>query len=139
MAVTTAFCNSAKLEFLQGMHLSNSNYRIALYTGATQSKATTCYTTLNEVTGDGYTAAGQTLATYASALDTDTAYIDWSTDPSWPTSTISAQSCMIYDNTHAGKAAIAVFDFGGTIASSNGTFTVTFPAAAAATALIRIA
>jgi hypothetical protein len=139
MAVTSAFCNSYKLELLSGLHASNSSYKIALYTGATQDSTTTRYTTLAEVVGSLYTAGGQVLNTIAFGQDVATSWIDWTVDPSWPTSTISAQSCMVYDDTHAGKAALAVFDFGGTIASSNGTFTVTFPAAAAATALLRIA
>jgi hypothetical protein len=139
MAVTSAFLDSFKVELLQGLHASNANYRIALYTGATQNASTTCYTTLAEVAGSAYTAAGQTLVGFTAALYTETAVLDWTTDPSWPTSTISAQSCMIYNNTLAGKNACAVFDFGGTIASSNGTFTVTFPTPAAATGLLRIA
>jgi hypothetical protein len=139
MAVTSAFCNSYKLELLEGLHASDAAYKIALYTGATQDKDTTCYTTLDEVVGDLYTAGGQTLVGFTAALYTDTATIDWTTDPSWPTSTISAQSCMIYNDTLAGNPVLAVFDFGGTIASSNGTFTVTFPTAAASTALLRIA
>lgn len=141
MAITTAFCNSAKYGFLIGRHLSNSTYKIALFTDAvTLNSATTQYTSTNEcANGNGYTTGGQTLATYTCTLDTGTAYIDWSTDPNWPTSTISARGCMIYDDTAANNESIGVWDFGATISSSNGTFTVTFPAPAAATGLIRIA
>jgi hypothetical protein len=141
MAITTAFTIRAKYDFLTGVHASGNNYRIALFTDAvTLNSATTQYASTNEVAGaNGYTQAGQTLATYTCTIDTSTAYIDWSGDPAWPTSTISARGCMIYNNTDTNKGAIGVWDFGATISSSNGTFTVTFPAPAAATALIRIA
>ena len=140
MSSTTAFTNKAKYDFMTGVHLSGSNYRIALYTDtATNNSATTQYAATNEVAnGNGYTTAGQTLATYTCTIDTSTAYIDWSTDPNWPTSTISAHSCLIYDNTDANKGAIGVWDFGATISSSNGTFTVVFPTPAGTTGLIRI-
>jgi hypothetical protein len=46
--------------------------------------------------------------------------------------------CIIYNSSQTNKA-IAVIDFGGTKTSTNGDFVVQFPAAAAATAIIRIA
>ena len=45
---------------------------------------------------------------------------------------------MIY-NTSASNRAIAVISFGGTVASTAGTFTVTMPAADASNAIIRLA
>lgn len=139
MAITQAFCNSFKQEVLQGVHVSTDVYKIALYTSvATLSKATTAYSATNEVSGSGYTAGGATLSGFTTALDTDTAYIDWTTDPSWPAATITARGALIYNSSRSNKA-VAVLDFGSDIVSTNGTFSVTLPAAAAATALIRIA
>lgn len=140
MAITQAFCNSFKKELLDMTpHTAADDYKIALYTSsATLSKATTAYSATNEVGDSGtYSAGGQSLSGWTVALDTDTAYIDWSTDPEWTGATISAAGALIYNATRSNKA-VAVLDFGGTITSTNGTFKVTLPAPAAATALIRI-
>lgn len=138
MAITAAVCNTFKQEILQGVHESGDTYKIALYiSAATLSKATTAYSATNEVTGTGYTAGGVTLAGFTAALDTDTAYIDWSTDPAWPAATITARGALIYNSTQGNKA-VAVLDFGADITSTNGTFTVALPVPAAATALVRI-
>jgi hypothetical protein len=113
-------------------------YKIALYTStATLSNATTAYTATNEVVGTGYTATGQTLVGFTASLDTNTAILDWTTDPSWPTSTITARGALIYNSSKT-NSAIAVLDFGSDISSTNGTFTVQFPLPAAATGLIRM-
>lgn len=139
MAITAAICNSFKQELLaMTPHTAADTYKIALYTStATLSKATTAYAATNEVVGTGYTATGQTLATFSVTLDTDTAILDWTTDPSWPTSTITARGALIYNSSRTNKA-VAVLDFGSDIASTNGTFTVQLPAPAAATGLIRM-
>jgi len=140
VAITQAFCNSFKQEVLaMTPHAAGDVYKIALYVSAAAlSKATTAYSATNEVAnGGGYTTGGATLVGFTTGLDTDTAYIDWSTDPTWPTSTITARGALIYNSSRSNKA-VAVLDFGSDIVSTNGTFTVQLPAAAAATALIRI-
>lgn len=137
--ITQALCNSFKAEILQGIHLAADVYKIALFTSAASlSKATTAYAVTDEVVGAGYAAGGIPLVGFTAGLDGDTAYLDWSTDPSWPTSTIAARGALIYNSTRANKA-VAVLDFGADISDTNGTFTITLPAPAAATALIRIA
>ena len=140
MAITAAVCNSYKQEVLGGTHLAADTYKIALYTSAaTLSKATTAYSATNEVAnGNGYTTGGATLSGFTAALDTDTAYVDFTTDPTWPTATITARGALIYNSTRSNKA-VCVLDFGADITSTNGTFTVALPAPAAATALVRIA
>ena len=93
----------------------------------------------DEVAASGsYSAGGFTMAGYTAGATTTTSWIDWTTDPSFTTATISSVGAMLYDDTVAGKPVIGLFDFGGTITSTAGTFTITLPAAAAATALIRI-
>ena len=140
MAITAAITNSYKVELLSGIHLAADTYKIALFTSAaTLSKSTTAYAATNEVAnGNGYTTGGATLAGFTTALDTDTAVLDWTTDPTWPAATITARGALIYNSTRSNKA-VAVLDFGADIASTNGTFTVTFPAATAAAGLVRIA
>ena len=140
MAITAALCNSFKTELLaMTPHTAADVYKIALYTStATLSKATTAYAATNEVVGTGYTATGQTLVGFAATLDTDTAILDFTTDPSWASSTITARGALIYNSSRTNKA-VAVLDFGSDISSTSGTFTVTLPAATAAAGLIRIA
>lgn len=139
MAITAALCNSYKQEVLSGTHSSADTYKIALYTSAAAlSKATAAYTATGEVSGTGYTAGGATLTGFAASLDTDTAILDFTTDPTWPSSTITARGALIYNSTKSNKA-VAVLDFGSDITSTAGTFTVTFPAATQAAGLVRIA
>jgi hypothetical protein len=140
MAITTAFCTSAKGEFLQGIHEAADTYKCALYTSsATMSAATTAYSATNEVAnGNGYTTGGATLTGYSVTTDGTTGILDFTTDASWASSTITARGCLIYNSSQSNKA-IAVYDFGADIVSTNGTFTVVFPAASAAAGLIKIA
>ena len=157
MAITTVMPTSAKLAFLRGEHLAADAYKCALIKSThagTYDKLTTAAgtpgtgspTTSNlgtdEVPASGsYSAGGFPMAGYATGSDTttNTAWIDWTTDPNWTTATLSASGCMIYNDTDAGKPVVSLHDFGGTVASTAGTFTITLPAAVAATAVIRIA
>ena len=91
----------------------------------------------SEITGTGYTAGGATLSGFSVTVDGTTAVLDF-TDPTWANSTITARGALIYNSTQSNKA-VAVLDFGADISSTNDTFTITFPAAAAATGLVRIA
>lgn len=138
MPITTAICNSFKKECLEGVHNAADTYMIALYTNAaTLNKSTTVYSTTDEVVGTGYTAGGQTMTGFVTALDGDVAYIDWTTNPSWTSSTITARGCLIY-NASQGNKAVAVFDFGGDVTTSSGTFTVELPSPTGTTALVRV-
>lgn len=97
----------------------------------------------DEVSGTGYTAGGQVLATNLGAqVSGTTAYTQWSTNPSWTGATISTTGAMIY-NTAAGgsipNAAVGVFDFGGTQTVTAGTLTLLQPANDNTHALLRIA
>ncbi len=137
MAITTAICNSYKKEILEGVHAAGDTYKLALFTSAASLGAdTTAYGTINEVSGTGYTAGGATLADLVTGLSGGTAYLTF-TDPAWANATITARGCLIYNASKSNKA-VAAFDFGGDVSSTNGTFTVDLPAAGASS-LIRIA
>lgn len=139
MAITSALCNSYKREILEGIHQIGDTYKIALYTSsASMDKNTTEYSASNESAGSGYSAGGLTLAGAVAALYGDTACLDFTTDPEWAGSSISARGALIYNSSRANRA-VAVYDFGQTFTSTNGAFSVTLPAAGAATALVRIA
>ena len=144
MAITTAMCNSFKQELLGGVHdLDTDSLKIALIkdtpTG-TYGAATTNYsdvtTNSDEATGTNYTAGGQVLDGATITLSSGTAFVDF-TDEVFTNLTISADGAIIY-NASQGNKAIAVFDFGGTVTSTSGDFTVVFPTADASNAVIRI-
>lgn len=129
MAITSAIVNSYKQEILEGVHDSADTYKIALYTDAANlDKTTTTYVTTAEVSGAGYTAGGATLQGFVTGISGDTAYIDWTTDPSWSNATISARGAMVYNSSKSNKT-VAVYDFGSVVSSTNGTFTLVLPAA----------
>jgi len=137
MSITTAICNSFKREVLQGVHEAGDNYKIALFTSAaTLNKSTTGYSGSNEVSGQGYVAGGQDLSGFIAGLSNDTAYLDWD-DPAWPSASITARGALIYNASKDNKA-VACFDFGGLVSSTNASFTVQIPAPAEATAVVRI-
>jgi hypothetical protein len=139
MAITQAMCNSFKTELLGGTHdLDTDTIKIALFTSsATLGASTTAYSTSNEVSGTGYTAGGNTLSGATISLSGSTAIVDF-TDTTWSSATITARGALIYNSSKADRA-IAVLDFSSDKSSTNGDFTVVFPAADASNAIIRIA
>lgn len=138
MAITSAVCNSFKQEVLGAIHdLDTDTIKIALYTSSASLDATTtAYTTSNEIVASGYTAGGNTLSGAVISLDSGTAIVDFS-DTTWSAATITARGALIYNSSKSNKA-IAVIDFGADKISTNGDFTVQFPVAVAATAILRI-
>ena len=77
------------------------------------------------------------LATVSVTTSGVQALVDWSTDPSWTSATITARGALIYNSSKSNKS-VAVIDFGTDKTSTAGTFTVVLPAATASNALIRI-
>ena len=138
MAITSGITISFRREILLGEHdLDTNSLKLALYTNAASlSDGTTVYTTSNEVVGTGYSAGGVVLTGIDVTTDSSVAVVSI-TDAVVTASTITARGGLIYNSSQANKA-IAVFDFGSDKSSSNGDFTVQFPTAAAATAIIRI-
>jgi hypothetical protein len=113
-------------------------FKIALYTSsATMSAATTAYSTTNEISGTGYTAGGNTLTRVDPSSSGTTGFTDFA-DTTWSTASITARGALIYNDTDSDKA-VAVLDFGADKTASGGDFTITFPAADASNAIIRIA
>ena len=146
MAITSAICNSFKTEILKAVHnftASNGNtFNIALYTSsATLGAGTTAYTTSNEITnasGSAYSAKGKALTSVTPTLDSTTAVCDFA-DISWTSASFTANGCLIFNDTATGDPSVCAVAFGGDKTVSSGTFTVQFPAAAATTAIVRIA
>ena len=156
MAITQAVTTSFKSELLQGIHNfhngsgggtttttgTGNTFKIALYTSsATLAASTTAYATTNEVSGTNYTAGGNTLTNVDPSASGTTALTDFS-DTTWSSATITANGALIYNSsTTAGTAnrAVVVLAFGADKTSTAGDFTITFPAADASNAIIRIA
>lgn len=144
MAITSAVCNSFKTEVLGGTHdLDTDVIKIALIKATpagTYGAGTTNYSDVtgsaDEASGTNYTAGGNTLAGATITLDTATAIVDF-TDTVWASATVSTDGAIIYNSSKAGRA-IALIDFGGTVTSTAGDFTIQFPVAAAATAIIAL-
>jgi len=143
MAISQAMCTSFKQELLQALHdfdnPGGNTFKIALYTSsATLGAGTTAYTTSNEVASTGnYTAGGNTLSAVTPTSSGTTAFTDFA-DTTWSAATITANGALIYNSTNSDRA-VAVLAFGGDKTSTNGDFTIVFPAADASNAIIRIA
>ena len=151
MAITQAMCTAFKGEVLKGTHnfsaSGGNSFKLSLYaeggggkssTTATLGASTTAFTTTGEVASSGtYVAGGLALTNIDPTTSGTTGYTDFS-DKSFTTATITAMGAMIYNDTNSDKA-VCILDFGSNKTSTAGTFTITFPAAAASTAIIRIA
>ena len=146
MAITSAICNSFKQEILEAEHnftaSTGNTFKLALYdSDATLGAGTTAYSTSEEITntsGTAYTAGGKALTSVTPTLDSSTAVCDFA-DVSWTSASFTARGCLIYNDSHSTDASVCAIDFGGDKTATSGTFTIQFPAAAASTAIIRIA
>ena len=143
MAITQAMCTSFKKELLEAVHnfknSGGSTFNIALYTSsATLSASTTAYTTSNEVSGTNYTAKGTSLTRVDPTTSSTTAFTDFA-DATFSNVTVTARGALIFNDSASGDPAVCVLDFGAVKTSTSGTFTITFPAAEATAAIIRIA
>ena len=142
MAISSAICTSFKQEILVGTHnftaSSGDTFKIALYTSsASLGAGTTAYTTSNEISGTGYTAAGAALTSVTPTTSGTTAFCDFA-DVSFTSASFTANGALIYNDSQSDKA-VAVIAFGGDKTVSSGTFTIQFPTADASNAIIRIA
>jgi len=124
MAITSTLTTSFKKELLTATHNS---------LGAT----TTAFTTTGQASGTNYTSGGSALTKVAPTSSGTTGFTDFA-DLTFSTATVTARGCMIYNDTNGDKS-VATIDFGGDKTSTAGDFTIVFPAAAASTAIIRIA
>ena len=135
-ACTQAIPTSYKSEILQGTHGSGDTYKIAVYTSsATYDSTTTAYSATNEVSGTGYSAGGATLSGFSVTTSGTTAMLTFN-NVSWSNATITSATCYVIYNSSKSNKAVYVGTFSST-SSTNGTFTITFPAATSSTALIR--
>jgi hypothetical protein len=135
MSIVQTQTTSFKAQLYQGVHdLTTDEIRIALYTASADlNEATTVYSSTNEVVATGYTAGGEVLTPVTVNSSGFTAYVGFP-NVSW-SAALTARCALIYNVTQGNKS-IAVLDFGSDKTSTT-TFTITMPANAASTALIR--
>ena len=142
MAITSTLTTSFKKELLEATHnfsaSGGNSFKLALFTSsASLGATTTAYSSTNEASGTNYTATGSALTNIAPTSSGTTGFTDFS-DLTFSNATVTARGCLIYNDTNSDKA-VAAIDFGGDKTSTAGDFTIVFPAAAAGTAIIRIA
>ena len=149
---TTAMPTSFKVEILKAVHnFSNpggNTFKLALGKGSatlsgTYGASTTSYDTLTGNSDElanrsGYATGGNTLTSVTPVADGTTAICDFD-NTTWTSATFTTSGGIIYNDTAAGNPACAILSFGGDQQVSSGDFQIQFPAAAAATAIIRIA
>jgi hypothetical protein len=136
MAIQQGLTTSFKQQMIQaGQNLATDSLKIALYTAfSTIGPDTTVYTTINEITGTGYTAGGIALTGVTISASPDgIVFVDFA-NAVWPNSQLTARGALIYNVTRS-NASVAVLDFGSDKTMTN--FTIQMPVNSATTALIR--
>jgi hypothetical protein len=102
------------------------------------SSATTVYAATSEVANSGqYVTGGGVLTNVSPVVSSGVAFIDFD-DISFTGVTLTAAGALIY-NTSASNKAVAVLSFGGDKTATSGVFTIQFPAATTAAAILTIA
>ena len=148
---TTAMPTSFKVEILTATHnftaSTGNTFKLALGKAAaslvgTYGAATTNYSNLTGnsdelANGSGYTTGGNTLTSVTPVADSTTAVCNFS-NTTWSSASFTTSGGIIY-NSSASNKACAVLSFGGDQTVSSGDFQIQFPAATAASAIIRIA
>lgn len=152
MANSQAITNSFKTDLLNGLHAfgasvaradtTKDSFKAALYlASASLGAGTTAYSGTGEVSGTGYTAGGVAVTNAnAPANASGTTYWTPSASLTWTGVTLSTafDAVLIYNDTAAGKNAVAVFTFGSQTVTA-GDFTLTMPVNDGSTGLIRLA
>jgi hypothetical protein len=150
MANTQAMCTSFLGELMTATHNfttgTGNTFKAALYlSSATLNASTTVYSVTGEVTGAGYSAGGITVTNGTSPIATNSsatagvAYWTSSASLTYTAVTLTtAFNCVLIYNSSSSNKAVSVHTFGDQTITS-GTFTLTMPANATSTALLRLA
>lgn len=146
MAITQAFCTSAKVELMTATHnfTNGANvFKLALFRATasivgTFGAGTTNYSDMgaDEASGTNYSAGGSSLTNVTPTSSGTTAFTDFA-DLVFSNVTITTSGCLIY-NSSASNKAIGVFSFGGDKTATAGDMTIIFPTADASNAIIRL-
>ena len=139
MPIVQSACNVFQQNLLNGNeNFTSGTYYIALYNANANLDATTAaYTTVNEVTGTGYTAGGKPLVISTAPTinqQYNTTYVSFA-NAVWNPASFTCRGALVYNyNT---KAACFILNFGSD-KTCNSSFTVQFPAATSTSAILSI-
>ena len=143
MAIIQTACTSYKAELAQGLHNFTTGtgdvFKIALYlSSATLNADTTEYNVLTpgQASGTNYTAGGIALTNITPTTSGTTALWSFQT-ATFSNVTLSCAGALIYNSTN-GNRAVCVLNFGSTITKTAQNLVITFPAATATDAILRI-
>jgi hypothetical protein len=142
MAIIQTLTTSFKVELAQGLHNFTAGtgnvFKMALYTAnADLGASTTAYTAAGESSGTNYSAGGIALTNITPTFQGTTAY--WTFDTATFTNvTLTTNGALIYNSTNDNRS-VAVLNFGVNITKSGQNLVITFPAADATNAVLRIA
>jgi hypothetical protein len=156
MSNTQAMCTSFMGELMTATHnfgtapvravTTADTFKAALYlASATINASTAAYSATGEVTGTNYTAGGVNVTNATAPIATNSsvtagvAYWTPSASISYTTVTLTtAFDCVLIYNSSQSNKAVSVHTFGSQTITA-GTFTLTMPANATTTALLRLA
>ncbi len=150
--ISQTLCASFKRQLLLGVHdfraSGGDTFKIALYTASADLGAdTTQYTSAGECVGAGYPAGGVTLVNAGTLDEGNVAFANFQ-NVTLSNVTLTARGALIYNTTPSAQGAgnvdlvnpaVCVLDFGEDKAVTGSSFTITFPATTANTAIVRIA
>lgn len=151
MANTQAVSTTFKRDLFNGLHAFGASviraattkdefYGALYFASASINATTTAYTATGEATGTNYSAGGQAI-TNATAPDISGTTAFWTPSAAYSISTLTMaefDTLLIYNNTAAGKNAVANFNFG-TQSITAGNLTLNMPTNDASTGLLRLA
>jgi hypothetical protein len=139
MPIDQSVCTVFQQNLLNGNeNFTSGTYYIALYNAnATLNANTTAYTSVNEVSGTGYTAGGKPLV--ISTVPTisnqyNAAYVSFN-NAIWTPASFTCRGALVYN--YITKAACFVLNFGSD-KTCNSSFTVQFPAATSTSAILTL-
>ena len=127
------FNSAIRAALTGGVNFASDSFKMILLSAVPGETEKDAWDFLSNVTteiaaGAGYAAGGNAVVLTVAATDDVNNDVEISAAPvAWPTSTITARAALIYKNTGvaATSQVIGTIDFGGTVASTNDTFTVT--------------
>lgn len=136
--ITAGLTTSFKEQLLLGVHdFSADVLKIALYTeNAVLGPETTVYTTVEEISGNGYTTGGNVLLNVTVNSGIQTGYVSF-TNPIWLATTFTTRGALIYNFTKSNKS-VAVLNFGANQTTLGQNFEIQLPPNTPESALIRI-
>jgi hypothetical protein len=130
-SVVNGIVTSFKAEIGEGIHaLSTDTLKMALYADtATLTKATTAYSSSDEITGTAYTAGGVTMVLSSGSPSTNSDNNrEYRFDAvTWTNATFTARAALIYNSSKANRA-IRIIDFGQNRTVTLADFVVRVPA-----------